>query len=364
MADDPKSKEEPKEVPSSAALSPAPTVVAGAKKDESAPAGEQKVQATPLSDGTTPTVLNAGASHRTVPKGKASITGVYRKADIMTTLLTFGGAVVAGAIIIGAYTFLTKPKNQATPTPKVTSLDKTEIDKLTSFFEGNSAGNNAEILTISSSSLFKNRVAMSNDLKVVGATEVSGTTTLGDLTVNKTSTLGVTNVRGALSVSGPLVVQSSSIFTSGVTINGNVASTGNGTFGGSVAANTINSQNLTVSGQININGHINFGGQNPTASAASGISSGASVNGNDSAGSVSVTVLPTAGQPGGAAIVTVNFRQAFPNVPTVIITPVGRGAALLEPYITATATGFSVGSAILPAHAGATNYTFNYWVVQ
>jgi hypothetical protein len=390
LADDPKPKTSPaagsagdsavpsppdSNTPSTATSeAPAPAGVdpkTGAPADGGLPnangAGAGGPQPDPLSDGTKPTILKTGAVHRSVPKGKTSITSVYRRADIMTTLLTFIGAVVAGAIILGADYFITKSKN-ATPTKaptKVTTLDKSELEKLDSFFNGNSAGKSSEVLTISSSTLFQGRVGMSSDLKVVGGVQVSGTTALADLTVDKTSTLGITNIRGALTVSGPLNLQSPAILGGGATVNGNLSVTGNGSFGGTLAASTINVSTLTVSGTLNLNGHLNIGGSTPSAAPdqAAGTGASANISGNDAAGTVSVLTgtVPNNAQLGGA-LVKVTFKVPYSTQPTVVITPNGRDAALLQPYIIKTAQFFIVGSAFdALSH---TSYSFDYWIVQ
>ncbi|HEY2003920.1 MAG TPA: hypothetical protein VGH44_02285 [Candidatus Saccharimonadia bacterium] len=354
MADEPKPKENAKngqtEAPSSAALSPAPTVVAG---DSTKPAADpnSRIQAEPLSDGTVPTVLTPGQTHHSVAKSKASLTTIYRKADIMTTLLTFGGAVVAGAIIIGGYIYFTKSRAPTpTATPKVTNLSQSDLSKLQTFFQGNSAGSSAEVLTISSSSLFKNRVAVSSDLKVTGGVSVDGTTNLGDLNVDKTSTLGVVNTRGQLTVGGPLTVQSPALFNAGASYKGSISATGNGSFGGSLSAGSISVGTLSVT-QLNINGHFSLGGQAPSASNGQ-----IGVESNDSAGSVTGV---TGSAPGD--LVTITFHTAFPVVPTIIITPVGANSAKAMPYLTnLTASSFTIGA----AGTATGPFSFNYWVIQ
>ena len=353
MADEPKAKDASKdgktEAPSSAALSPAPTVVAGdngAKPDPSS-----RVQAEPLSDGTVPTVLTPGQTHHSVAKGKTSLTTIYRKADIMTTLLTFGGAMVAGAIIIGGYIYFTGGnKAKPTPTPKVTNLSQSDLSKLQTFFQGNAAGSPTEVLTISSSSLFKNRVAIGSDLKVTGSESVDGLTTLSDLEVDKTSTLGIVNTKGQLTVGGPLTVQSPALFNAGATYKGNVSATGNGSFGGTLSAASLSVASLSVN-QLNIGGHLNVGGQAPTVSNGQ-----IGADSNDSAGSVTGV---SAASPGD--LVTVNFHSAYPVVPNIMITPVGANSAKALLYVAnPSASGFTVGAA-----GSATGpFSFYYWIVQ
>lgn len=366
MAEEPKPQSNPEPAPSTAS-SPAPTDVAeSAKGAPPPPDPSSKVQAEPLADGTVPTVLRPGETHRSIVKGKTGISSIYHKADVMTTLLTFLGAAVAGGLIIGGYAYFTNVKSKTpTATPKVTKLDSSDLNKLNAFFNGNSAGKSAEVLTVNSSTLFSGRVAMGSDLKVVGAMEVSGASSLGDLSVSKTATLGVTNVRGQLSVNGPLTVQNSAIFNAGATFNGNLATSGNGSFTGTLSAGTLNVHDLSVGGTLNLNGHINIGGSNPSVSTAGSVTSNPSISGTDASGTVTITVKPIPVVMSlGSDLVTVTFKSSYPRAPNVVISPVGRPAAVLMPYVTATGDSFTIGAATLAQNNNATSYTFNYWVAQ
>jgi cytoskeletal protein CcmA (bactofilin family) len=364
--------------PEGANISPAPTSVSGmdfaaAKAGiveppptgAAAPAPASTMPADPLNDGTVPTVLATGTSHKSVPKGKVSIASIYRKADVLTTVFTFVGAVVAAAAILGVYAYLTRAKAPTTVAPKVATLDKSDLDKLSAFFDGNSAGGSSQVLTISSSSLFKNRVAVSSDLKVVGGLQVSGTTALGDLTVDKTSTLGVTNIRGSLVVAGPVNFQSPAQFGAGGTMSGNLAVTGNGSFGGSISAGTLNVRDISVSGTINLAGHLSISGQASSVTPLGGAGSGASatIDGNDSSGTVTINAgsIANSATP-DVQLATITFRSAYPRVPHIVITPIGASSGHLEFFILKTAAGFTIGAAAHPSSN--TSYSFDYWVVQ
>jgi hypothetical protein len=353
------------------AVSPAPTDVAGPTKegeDGAAPATPAAgVEAEPLSDGTVPTVLTTGQAHvGKVKAGHASITSIYRRADIVTTLITLAGGIVASAVIIGAYVYFTKTDTKTPTAPKVTTLDKAELEKLGAFFTGNSAGRSSEILNINSSSLFKGRVAVDSDFKVTGGVEVTGPTALGALTVDKVATLGITNIRGQLSVDGPTTLRGAAILAAGGSVNGNLTVTGNGSFGGSLSAGVVNATNLTVSGTLNIAGHLSITGPNPSTAPATGAGSGAAsqVEGNDSAGTVTITTgtIPGTINAGGDLLVSVTFKAAYGRVPKVIITPVGANSGGLDYYTQKTATGFTIGTANNPRSN--TAYSFDYWVIQ
>lgn len=330
------------------------------------------LQAEALSDGTVPTVLDPGAGpHQgAVRKGRASLTAVYQRADIITTIVTFVVAIVAAGIILGGYLYLTRSTKKVVVTaPQVSALDQKDLEKLGTFFgaTGNGAsGGSAQVLTISSSALFSKRVAINNDLKVTGGISSAGPTNLGDLTVDKTSTLGVTNIRAALNVAGPLILQSPAILNGGATAKGDLSASGNGTFGGSLSAGIINAQNLAVTGNLSLNGHLIITGQRPTVSLASESGSGASANidGSDSAGTVSLNTgnVPTSTTAGGGLLINVTFRTAYGRVPRVLLTPVGQSTGGLPYYVQRTATGFTIGAS--SAIRSNTGYAFDYWVIQ
>lgn len=332
------------------------------------PAGGPGLPADPLPDGTVPTVLAKGdtPSHDVKANGKRTITSVYRRADIMTTLFTFGGALLAASLIFGGYLYFTRPKASTAKPPTVSTLGSTDLTKLGNFFDGNSAGTNSQILTVNSASLFKNRVALNQDLKVLGAASVGGPTELGDLTVDKTSNLGVTNVRGQLTVSGPLNLQSPATLAAGGTVNGNFAVSGNGTFGGSLSAGLLNIANLQVSGTLNLAGHLVITGSSPSVKANEYVGGGASatVDGNDSAGTVTVNTgtIPNSINQSGGLLVDVTFHAAYGKVPHVIISPVGAAAGSLGFYSQQTNSAFTIGTATNPKSN--TSYTFDYWVIQ
>jgi hypothetical protein len=335
-------------------ISPSVSDVTGEpiKKDPGANPADSKIHADPLTDGTVPTVLAPGESHRSVAKKPATIDRLYRKADITTTLLTFLAVAVAGGILLGAYYFLNKPKTKSTPPPKVTSLNSQSLQSLNDFFAGNTAGNSSQVLTINPSSLFTNRVGISSDLKVTGAASVSGPTSLGQLVVDQNSELGVTDVRGSLNVAGPATIQSPLTVSNSATVKGDLSVSGNGSYGGSISAASITTSSLSVTGNLNLDNNLIIGGQQPSASGS------ALVQGNDSAGVVSVT---SGGANAGSTLATVNFHTAFSAIPIINITPVGASSAKIMPFITASASSFSIGGA---AAIPAGSYTFNYWVVQ
>lgn len=134
-----------------------------------------------------------------------------------------------------------------------------------------------------------------------------------------------------------------------------------------VSEDALISGRLTVSGLTNvgnivINGHIITKGAAPQIQlqSAAGQSAEATVSGNDSAGVVRITV----GDQVSADVLTkIIFNKQFDTVPTIIISPVGKGSAALQPYADRIDTNsFMIGTA--QAGQKGTTYTFNYQVVQ
>jgi hypothetical protein len=115
-------------------------------------------------------------------------------------------------------------------------------------------------------------------------------------------------------------------------------------------------------GELHISGHIVTSGDAPTASALAAAGSGASVKvqGDDTAGTITVTA-GSASQAGDLA--KLSFSKAFAKAPVVVITPVGSASASLQSYVDSPDTsGFSLG--VTAAPEASHSYTFNYHVIQ
>ncbi len=321
-----------------------------------------------LPDGRTPTVLkvSSGPTANVTKSTSHQLSRIYRRADVLTTVLTFVGTAITAGLILAGYSYFINQARPATTQPKLSQLEKSELEKLATFFGSGTPTSPTEILTINSSSLFKNRVALASDLKVIGGVQVSGPTALSDLVVDKVSTLGVSNIRGQLTVAGPTTLQSPAILAAGASVSGNVTVSGNGSFGGSLSAGVLNIRDLTVTGTINLAGHLVITGQAPSAAPASQAGSGATarVDGNDAAGTVTINTgqIPNSVVNTGGLLVTVTFRTPYASVPRVIITPIGQTSGSLPYYVQKTATGFTIGTST-DAKSG-TGYAFDYWIVQ
>lgn len=321
-----------------------------------------------LSDGTVPTVLTTGDGlgatiKPLVDPSKRRVTSIYRRADITTSLITMVATLAIFGIIFGGYLYLNKSK--VVPPPKLTTLSDSEISKLGGFLGNNLGSGGAQILTVSSSSLFKGRLAVENDLKVIGNVDVTGAVNTGDLTVTKTTNIANTNIKGALTVSGPTTLQGPAILAGGATIGSNLAVAGNGTFGGAISAGSFNTKNLNVTGDLNLSGHLVITGAQPkvTSEIGAGPSGKATVDGTDSGGTISITTgaVPVA-TTGQTVLVTLKFNTPYSKTPKVLLTAVGLESGQTNYYVLQTPTGFTI-ALTSPAKSG-TGYAYNYWVIQ
>lgn len=359
--------EEPNQTPAASEPTVPKDAQPTSETQESPANSEARITAEPLSDGTVPTVLSENASGiSSVPSpkpGNRPISSVYRKADIATSLITMTATLAVIGIILGGYLFLTKKK--PVPPPKITTLDQSEITKLGGFLTGNALGSSNQILTVTSSSLFKGRLAVDNDIKVTGNGEFGGNISTSSLTVTKTSTLSNTTINGPLIVTGPTTLQSPAVLAGGATIGNNLAVAGNGTFGGALSAGSFNAKTLNVNGDLNLSGHLVITGSLPTVIPEVGAGSGGktSVEGTDSGGTIQINTGTVPSFTNGQnTLVSLKFKNAYAKTPHVLLTAVGLTTGSIGYYVTQTPQGFTI-SVITTAKSG-DNYAFNYWVIQ
>lgn len=241
------------------------------------------------------------------------------------------------ALIGGGYMIAKKPAGKPAVsqiTINTQSLDKGTLTKLTT-----QAGDNSkQQLVISPDTVFKNTVqihdAVDTDkgLNVGGNLNVKGSTTLQGPAILD----GNLAVRGSLSVSGALTAPSLNV--------------------GSLGLATLN-----ASGNINFGGHLVPGGAVPTVKPSAGASGGTvSISGNDTAGTITITIGNDSPLAGEMAII--NFHSPFTTTPKVQLTPINSAAAGLNYFATRTPNFFTINSASTPASAG--SYVFDYLITN
>ncbi len=167
-------------------------------------------------------------------------------------------------------------------------------------------------------------------------------------------------------VGGNLAIKGTTTFQGAVGINSNLAVRGSLSVGGVLSAGSLNVGSLGVS-TINISGNLNFAGHIVPSGASPSVKSSVAANGgsvtidgNDTAGTITINIGSGAVLPGELAII--NFRSAFTGTPKVQLTPINSQASALNYYATRSPTFFTVETSSPPV-AGA-SYVFDYLITQ
>ena len=206
-------------------------------------------------------------------------------------------------------------------------------------------GNSNEVLTFQSSSIFNGQVLVRGQLQVAG----SGLAVAGNSQIEQLQVAKSLAVAGAVTIQGTLTLQN------GLSVNGT------GSFSGAVNTPQLTTSSLQLNGELNIDHHINTNGSVPSHTTGSAVGSGGttSVNGSDTAGTVTIN---TGGSPSIGCYINVTFAAAFTNTPHLLLTPVGSSSVGLEYYVNRSSSGFSICSANAPQPAQ--SYIFDYFVID
>jgi len=108
--------------------------------------------------------------------------------------------------------------------------------------------------------------------------------------------------------------------------------------------------------------HITTDGNAPTytlQAAAGTNTAGASIDGNDNSGSLSVTA---GDNPAAGKVISVTFAKPYAKAPRVILSATNDQAAGAKYYVQSTATGFDIY--VIDPLTGGANLQFNYFVIQ
>lgn len=234
-------------------------------------------------------------------------------------------------------------------------------------------GDPRQILTIESNAVITGKVVMRDTLDVAGALSIGGPLSLPSIRAAGTGTFstievndiqaggnvaigGLLDVADTLSVGGNLGVAGDINAGGRLDIGGQATIGGNLNVNGTISALGINFDQITLT-------RINITGGNPGISvgAAAGGGGTASINGTDTAGTVTIN---TGGGSTTGILATITFTGAFSsNNPHPVLTPNGSGCANIAYYVTnISATQFSIATATA-APAG-TTCRFNYIVIN
>ncbi len=258
--------------------------------------------------------------------------------------------IVAGIIVFVAINSGRDSENVAVVSTQ--ELTQETIDRLRN--TDATIGDAQQILSIESNAVFAGKVLIRDSLELAGTLTIGGELNAPSIAVGGVSQFDQLQAN-SIAISGDTAIQGAT------TIQNNLTVSGSGTFGGPLSAPQLSIDTLQLNNDLQLNRHIDAGGATPgrTNGAALGSGGTSSVNGTDTAGTVTVN---TGGSPSAGCFITVTFAQAFNATPHVVITPVGSDAAQLSYYISRNTAGFSVCTASTPA-AGRT-YIFDYIAID
>ncbi len=239
--------------------------------------------------------------------------------------------------------FLWRSANQQDADNNTFQLENLSQEALDEINNKDSAiGSPQQTLTVSSNSVFDGRVLVRDSLDVAGTINVGGALSLPGITVSGTSSFEEVEVSNNLLVAGNTSVQGSLNIQQDLTVSGDT------NFNGNLSVASLTVDDLNLNGDLSFSRHIDAGGGLPSASAGNSIGSGGtvSVNGSDTAGSVTIN---TGSSPSTGALAQVSFNANFNQTPHIAIAPVSQAAAQANVFITRTTSGFTISASSAPA---------------
>ncbi len=216
-------------------------------------------------------------------------------------------------------------------------------------------------LNIRANSIFNGSMLVKSSLDVQGQLRVGQEMTLNDLAIAGQGTVNNLEIQQDLNVEGETRLNGSALIQESLSVNQDITVAGSGTFADTLTARSIEAGDLRFNGILRTNGHIVTGGPQTGANRGQAVGSGGtvSVNGNDTAGTVTIN---TGGSPSAGILVSVQFGSPYTAIPRVNVTPVGVAAGAVDWYITRTRTGFKIGASN-PPPAGS-SFSFDYFIAE
>lgn len=266
---------------------------------------------------------------------------LYSIIFVLILLLSVAGAIVQ----------LTWDRGKQS-TKQPASLTSEQLAQL----QGNTTiiGDSEQTLDIQGNTILEGQLLVRKDAEIAGSIKVGGGLSLSTVTVGGQGNIGQLQINGVLSVSGDTT------FSGQLSVQKSLNVSGSGTFGGNLSAARLTITSLQLNGDLQINRHITLGGSLPGKSNGSALGGGgtASVNGTDTAGTVTIN---TGSSPPAGCFVTINFANKFNVTPHVVISPSNSNAADLDYYTNRSTTSFSVCTTNTPT--ASITYLFDYIVI-
>ncbi len=271
-------------------------------------------------------------------------------------------AAVIVLIIIAIVIFLlTRPKPAAPISQN--GLKDVSADELKRFTATFLSPNSNQTVSINPNTHFNNDVTVDKTLTAAQINakifNVTGAVSLDSLDVkNGLSVGGATLLQGniearqQLTVRGTLAAASAS-FSGNVSVNGNLSA-------GSLSVGTLNTTNVSASGDVSVGGHLVLNGALVSATVGPAAGGGnVTVTGNDVTGTVTINIggSPTSGQ-----LATVTFSRAYPKAPHVLLTPSNHDAGILQWYVVRASSFFNIETGNAPTSGQ--SLQFDYFITQ
>lgn len=294
------------------------------------------------------------------PSHKATFIGLV----VVIAILTINVAVIT--FVMNSQAKDSNSLNNGEVTISTGVLDKLGVSR-------NPIGTAGTELVVGPNSTFNGKVTVSGDVGIAGQLKLSnkflaadaslakleaGDTALNQVNVNGDATATNLNLRKDMTIAGTTRLQGPIIASQLVTVNNSMNVAGNLAVGGVLSARGFQASSLISDTTLTIGGHIITRGPAPGVGPGSGAGANGtvSISGNDVSGTVAVNV----GTGGGNGILAqVAFRQAYGNMPHIVVTAVGAGAGSV--FVNRSAGGFSIGVSNGLAPGG---YVFDYIVMQ
>ncbi len=297
----------------------------------------------------------------------------HRATFIGLTVVVFILAINAGIL---AFVIESKDKSNNLAAGQV-SISASALNKIG--VNTSTIGNSGIELTVNPNALFNGKLTVAGDVNIAGQLKLNspliassanltqlqaGNTTLSQLNVDGSSTLSNLNLRNNLVVTGTTQLQGAVDVNQLLTVNNNLTVTGNVSIGGVFSAATFSARSLTSTSTLTIGGHVITSGSSPSVGPGGALGSNgtAAVNGDDSAGLISINFGVNSGK---GTLVNFAFHTQFGAVPHVVITPVGDIGDGCSFYLfNLGVAGFSVGINGCASYPTFGDYGIDYIVEQ
>jgi cytoskeletal protein CcmA (bactofilin family) len=241
-------------------------------------------------------------------------------------------AVIGGGTVFVSFQL---NKKQSGTTVNTQKLSQDALNKISN--SEAKVGDAQQTLTIESNAIFTGKVLLKDSLDVAGALKVGGSLSLTGLNVAGQSSFDQVLVN-RLNSTGDVAIQGQ------LTVQKNLTVSGGGSFAGSVTAPSLTVSDFQLTKDLQLQRHVEAGGGTPKVSRGPAVGNGGtvSINGSDTAGTVTVNI---GGSPAAGILATVTFNIPFNTTPHIVVTPVG---GFIQFYINRNGSAFSIVAAQTP----------------